>query len=40
MAATLDRAAFFAAVRLRPFPGHLTPGQVIGMSAILDASQS
>lgn len=30
------RAAFFAAVRLNPFPGALTAGQVTGMSAILD----
>lgn len=31
------RAAFFAAVRLNPFPGVLTTGQVSGMEAILDA---
>ena len=37
MAASLDRGAFFAAARLNPFPGHLTPGQVSGMEAILDA---
>ncbi|MCJ2039854.1 hypothetical protein MKK55_13035 [Methylobacterium sp. J-059] len=37
MAAELDRAAFFQAVRLRPFPGSLTAGQVSGMEAILDA---
>ncbi|GJE54606.1 hypothetical protein [Methylobacterium thuringiense] len=37
MAASLDKAAFFASVRLSPFPGHLTPGQVSGMEAILDA---
>jgi putative chitinase len=37
MAAELDRAVFFQAVRLRPFPGSLTAGQVSGMEAILDA---
>lgn len=38
MAAALDRSAFYAAVRLNPFPGFLTPGQVTGMEAILDAA--
>ncbi len=37
MTAALDRQAFYAAVRLNPFPGHLTPAQVSGMEAILDA---
>jgi putative chitinase len=37
MTATLDRAAFFAAVRLNPFPGSLSVGQVSGIEAILDA---
>ncbi|WP_210168796.1 hypothetical protein [Methylobacterium sp. Leaf399] len=37
MAAALDRAAFFAAVRLDPFPARLTASQVTGMEAILDA---
>lgn len=32
------RQAFFAAVRLNPFPGFLTPGQVTGMDAMLDAA--
>lgn len=36
MAANLDRAAFYASVRLNPFPGHLTPGQVSGMDVVLD----
>ena len=36
MTAALDRQAFFNAVRLNPFPGHLTPSQVSGMEAILD----
>lgn len=31
------RKAFFAAVRLNPFPGSLSAGQVTGMEAILDA---
>jgi putative chitinase len=38
MTASLNRAAFFAAARLNPFPGHLTPGQVTGMDAMLDAA--
>jgi putative chitinase len=38
MTASLDRKVFFAAVRLNPFPGHLTPGQVSGMGAMLDAA--
>ncbi len=38
MAAALNRAAFYASVRLNPFPGFLTPGQVTGMEAILDAA--
>lgn len=37
MAASLDTAAFFAAVRLGPFPGHLNPSQVSGMEALLSA---
>lgn len=37
MTAALDRQAFFNAVRLNPFPRHLTPAQVSGMEAILDA---
>ena len=37
MAAVLDRAAFYTAVRLAPVPGHLTPARVSGMDAILDA---
>lgn len=37
MAAALDRAAFFKAVRSHPFGGSLTQGQVSGMEAILDA---
>jgi len=37
MAAALNRQAFFAAVRLNPFPGHLAPGQVSGLNAILGA---
>ena len=37
MAASLDRAAFFAAARKTPFPNALTQGQVSGMGAILDA---
>ena len=32
----IDRKRFFASVRQRPFPGRLTPGQVEGMSAILN----
>lgn len=38
MAAALNRAMFFAAVRMSPFPGSLTPGQVSGMEAMLDAA--
>ncbi|KIU36519.1 hypothetical protein SR39_06140 [Methylobacterium radiotolerans] len=37
MAASLDRAAFFAAARKNPFPMALTQGQVTGMTSILDA---
>lgn len=37
MAASLDRAAFFACARKNPFPNALTQGQVSGMGAILDA---
>lgn len=37
MAASLDRAAFFAAARTNPFPNALTQGQVSGMGAIFDA---
>lgn len=37
MAAALNRAAFFDAVRLNPFPGALSASQVSGMEAILDA---
>lgn len=37
MTAALDRAAFFAAVREKPFGGRLSQGQVDGMGAILDA---
>jgi putative chitinase len=37
MAAALDRAAFFAAARAKPFGGSLKQGQVTGMTAILDA---
>jgi hypothetical protein len=33
----LDRDRFFAHVRLDPFGGSLTPGQVDGLNAILDA---
>jgi hypothetical protein len=36
---TMDRAAFFAAVRTSLFAGHLSQSQVDGMSAILDAFQ-
>lgn len=35
--AALDRAAFFAAVRLQPFAGHLSVEQVAGLEAILAA---
>jgi putative chitinase len=38
MAAALDRTAFYASLRLNPFPGFLTPAQVSGMEALLDAS--
>lgn len=38
MAAALDRAVFYASVRQNPFPGFLTPAQVTGMEALLDAS--
>ena len=37
MAASLDRAAFFACARKTPFPNALSQGQVAGMGAILDA---
>ncbi len=37
MAASLDREAFFDAVRAKPFPKRLTAPQVSGMEAILDA---
>ncbi|WP_147049131.1 hypothetical protein, partial [Methylobacterium gnaphalii] len=37
MAAALDRAAFFAAVRNTPFGGSLSQKQVDGMNALLDA---
>lgn len=37
MAAALDRAAFFAAARAKPFGGSLSKTQVSGMEAILDA---
>jgi putative chitinase len=37
MTAALDRATFFAAARLNPFPGSLSASQVSGMEAILDA---
>jgi putative chitinase len=37
MAASLDRAAFFACARKTPFPNALSQGQVSGMGAILDA---
>ena len=37
MAAVLDRAAFYAAARVNPYPGHLTPLQVSGLDALLDA---
>lgn len=37
MAAALNRAAFFNAVRAYPFGGSLTQGQVAGMIAVLDA---
>lgn len=37
MSATLNRAAFFDAVRKAPFGGKLTDSQVAGISAILDA---
>lgn len=37
MAASLIKAAFFAHVRLAPFGGALTQGQVSGMESILDA---
>ncbi|GBU19363.1 MULTISPECIES: hypothetical protein [Methylobacterium] len=36
MAAALDRQAFFAAVRAKPFAGSLTQSQVNGMVALLD----
>lgn len=36
MAAALDRAAFFAAARAKPFGGGLTQAQVDGMNAMLD----
>jgi putative chitinase len=32
----IDRKAFFAGIRVSPFPGKLTSGQVAGISAILD----
>lgn len=37
MTATLTRAAFYDAVREKPFGGRLSQGQVDGMGAILDA---
>lgn len=37
MAAALNRAAFFDAVRTAPFGGKLSVGQVSGMEAMLDA---
>ena len=37
MAASLNRSAFFDAVREKPFGGRLSQGQVDGMNAILDA---
>lgn len=36
MAAALDRAAFFAAVRAKPFGGALSQSQVDGLTAMLD----
>jgi putative chitinase len=40
MVAALDRAVFYASARPNPFPGSLTPAQVTGMEAILDAALS
>ena len=40
MAASLNRAAFYAAVRASLFGGRLTAPQVAGMDAILDAAPS
>jgi putative chitinase len=37
MAASLERQAFFSAVRAKPFGGSLSKDQVSGMGAILDA---
>ncbi len=37
MAASLNKAAFYATVRSKPFAGSLSQGQVEGMNAILDA---
>ncbi|MDO9428467.1 MAG: hypothetical protein Q7T93_16745 [Methylobacterium sp.] len=37
MAAALNRAAFFTAVRGKPFGGSLSQGQVSGMESLLDA---
>lgn len=40
MAASIDRAAFYAAVRASLFGGRLTASQVAGMDAILDVAPS
>jgi len=37
MAAALDRAVFYGAVRSEPFPKSLSQGQVTGMGSLLDA---
>ncbi|NEU14709.1 hypothetical protein G3T14_21760 [Methylobacterium sp. BTF04] len=37
MAAALNRATFFAALRAKPFGGSLSQGQVTGMGILLDA---